>query len=57
MKKKNNTWNIRRLVNNSFVPLAQREIILDWRIFDPEHQKTKNTRVSYFFFFWELRTP
>ena len=32
--KKNNTWNIRRLVDNSFVPSAQREFILDWRILD-----------------------
>ena len=35
--KKNNTWNIRRLVDHSFVPSAQREFILDWRIYELVH--------------------
>ena len=36
--KKNNTWNIRRLVDDSFVPMCgpatERDFILDWRILD-----------------------
>ena len=32
--KKNNAWNIRRLVDESFVPLTQRPSILYWRLSD-----------------------
>ena len=34
LKKKNNTWNIRRLVDESFVPLAQRTNISNCRLTD-----------------------
>ena len=32
--KKNNTWNIRRLVDESFVPATQRPSVLHWRLSD-----------------------
>ena len=32
--KKNNTWNIRHLVNETIVPLTQRPSVLYWRLSD-----------------------
>ena len=41
--KKNNTWNIRRLVEESFVPVNQQTIVLYCRLSDfricPEHSE------------------
>ena len=38
--KKNNTWNIRRLVDESFVPAFQRTSVLYWRLTDLMFWKT-----------------
>ena len=40
--KKNNAWNIRRLVDESFIPSTQRPSVYYWRLSDFKNQSTHN---------------
>ena len=51
---KNNTWNIRRLVDESFVPVTQRPSELYWRFSDFKTLLTKTGRPSAKIQFLEL---
>ena len=49
--KKNNAWNIRRFVDESFVPSTQRASVLYWRLTDfwPITDQSNNcVRIAYF---------